>query len=43
MSRWPRVTAIIGCNPQSGRPLPGKLMELDLEWVEALLGTPPEA
>jgi aldehyde:ferredoxin oxidoreductase len=35
--------AIIGCDPQSGRPLPGKLMELDLEWVEALLGTAPEA
>jgi aldehyde:ferredoxin oxidoreductase len=35
--------AVIGCDPQSGRPLPGKLMELDLEWVEALLGTVPEA
>jgi len=35
--------AIIGCDPQSGRPLPGKLMELDLEWVEALMGTAPEA
>jgi aldehyde:ferredoxin oxidoreductase len=34
---------IIGCDPQSGRPLPGKLMELDLEWVEPLLGKPPAA
>lgn len=34
---------IVGCDPQTGRPLPGKLMELDLEWVEALLSLPPEA
>jgi len=29
--------AIIGCNPQTGRPSPGKLLEMDLEWVEKLL------
>jgi aldehyde:ferredoxin oxidoreductase len=28
---------MIGCDPQSGRPQRGKLMELGLEWVEALL------
>jgi len=33
---------IVGCDPQTGRPLAGKLMELDLEWVEALIGPPPE-
>ena len=25
---------IIGCDPESGRPLRGKLMELDLEWAD---------
>ncbi len=29
--------AIIGCNPQTGRPSPGKLLELSLEWVEEML------
>jgi aldehyde:ferredoxin oxidoreductase len=28
---------MIGCDPQSGRPHRGKLLELDLEWVEELL------
>ncbi len=28
---------IIGCDPKTGRPHRGKLLELDLEWVEALL------
>lgn len=28
---------IVGCDPQTGRPLPGKLTELDLEWVAPLL------
>lgn len=28
---------IIGCDPDTGRPQRGKLMELGLEWVEALL------
>jgi aldehyde:ferredoxin oxidoreductase len=30
--------AIIGCDPQTGRPSPGKLLEMNLEWVEELLG-----
>jgi aldehyde:ferredoxin oxidoreductase len=30
--------AIVGCNPQTGRPSPGKLLEMNLEWVEELLG-----
>jgi aldehyde:ferredoxin oxidoreductase len=29
--------AIIGCNPQTGRPSAGKLLEMNLEWVEELL------
>jgi aldehyde:ferredoxin oxidoreductase len=29
--------AIIGCDPRSGRPMPGKLLEMNLEWVEDLL------
>jgi aldehyde:ferredoxin oxidoreductase len=29
--------AIIGCDPQTGRPSSGKLLELSLEWVEELL------
>jgi len=29
--------AIIGCDPQTGRPSPGKLLEMNLEWVEELL------
>ena len=28
---------MIGCSPQNGRPHRGKLLELDLEWVEELL------
>jgi len=28
---------MIGCDPQNGRPHRGKLLELDLEWVEELL------
>ena len=28
---------MIGCDPKTGRPHRGKLLELDLEWVEALL------
>ena len=28
---------MIGCDPKTGRPHPGKLMELGLEWVEELL------
>ena len=28
---------INGCDPETGRPLPGKLMELDLEWVQEML------
>jgi aldehyde:ferredoxin oxidoreductase len=34
--------AIIGCDPQTGRPSQGKLMELNLEWVEECLPTPPK-
>ena len=33
--------AIIGCDPRSGRPSPGKLLEMNLEWVEELLDTKP--
>lgn len=29
--------AIIGCDPQTGRPAPGKLLEMNLEWVGELL------
>ncbi len=28
---------IIGCDPESGRPRRGKLMEMDLEWVDKVL------
>ena len=28
---------IIGCDPESGRPCRGKLMELDLEWADEIL------
>lgn len=28
---------VIGCNPETGRPNRGKLVELGLEWVEELL------
>ena len=28
---------MIGCNPETGRPDRGKLLELGLEWVEELL------
>jgi aldehyde:ferredoxin oxidoreductase len=34
--------AIIGCNPQTGRPSAGKLLEMNLEWVEELLSTGQE-
>jgi len=30
---------ISGCDSETGRPLRGKLMELDLEWVEEILAT----
>jgi aldehyde:ferredoxin oxidoreductase len=30
---------IIGCDPESGRPLRGKLIELDLEWADKILTT----
>jgi aldehyde:ferredoxin oxidoreductase len=33
--------AIIGCDPQTGRPSRGKLLELNLEWVEELLAPAP--
>jgi aldehyde:ferredoxin oxidoreductase len=33
---------IIGCDPETGRPNPGKLFELDLEWVEDLLNKIPD-
>jgi aldehyde:ferredoxin oxidoreductase len=33
--------AIIGCDPRSGRPSPGKLLEMNLEWVEELLAPTP--
>jgi aldehyde:ferredoxin oxidoreductase len=29
--------AIIGCDPRSNRPSPGKLLEMNLEWVDELL------
>jgi aldehyde:ferredoxin oxidoreductase len=32
-----RYYAMIGCDPDSGRPSPGKLMELGLEWVGDIL------
>jgi hypothetical protein len=28
---------MIGCDPETGRPDRGKLLELDLDWVEELL------
>lgn len=28
---------MIGCDPETGRPLRGKLLEMDLEWVEEML------
>jgi aldehyde:ferredoxin oxidoreductase len=31
--------AIIGCDPQTGRPSSGKLLEMNLEWVEELMGS----
>ena len=31
--------AIIGCDPGSNRPAAGKLLEMNLEWVEELLGS----
>jgi aldehyde:ferredoxin oxidoreductase len=31
--------AIIGCNPQTGKPSPGKLLEFNLEWVQQLLAS----
>jgi len=31
--------AIIGCDPQTGRPSKGKLLEMNLEWVEELLAS----
>jgi len=31
--------AIIGCDPQTGRPSKGKLLEMNLEWVEDLLAS----
>ena len=34
---------MIGCNPDTGRPDRGRLMELDLEWVEDILGQRPPA
>ena len=33
---------MIGCNPKTGRPHRGKLIELDLEWVEELLIEQPD-
>lgn len=30
--------ALIGCDPRSGRPASGKLLEMNLEWVDELLG-----
>jgi aldehyde:ferredoxin oxidoreductase len=35
--------AIIGCDPQTGRPSPGKLLEMNLEWVQELLGPDNES
>ncbi len=32
---------IVGCDPRTGRPLTGKMTELDLEWVEALINHEP--
>ena len=29
---------IIGCDPKTGRPHKGKLLELGLEWVDEMLG-----
>ena len=34
--------AIIGCHPQTGRPSPGKLLALGLEWVADLLAAGSE-
>jgi aldehyde:ferredoxin oxidoreductase len=34
--------AIIACHPQTGRPSPGKLLEMNLEWVEEVLGAGPD-
>jgi len=31
--------AVIGCDPQTGRPSKGKLLEMNLEWVEELLAS----
>ena len=31
------VYGVIGCDPETGRPNPGKLIELGLEWVDELL------
>jgi aldehyde:ferredoxin oxidoreductase len=31
--------AVIACDPQTGRPSTGKLLEMNLEWVEALLAS----
>ncbi len=34
--------AMAGIDPESGRPLPGRLLELDLKWVDDLLAADPE-
>ncbi|MEW6670423.1 MAG: aldehyde ferredoxin oxidoreductase family protein [Thermodesulfobacteriota bacterium] len=34
---------IIGCDPKTGRPSRGKLMEMDLEWVEEILAASAQA
>ncbi|MCU0601636.1 MAG: aldehyde ferredoxin oxidoreductase family protein [Desulfobacterales bacterium] len=31
--------AVIGCDPETGRPSKGKLLEMNLEWVEELLAS----
>jgi aldehyde:ferredoxin oxidoreductase len=32
---------IVGCDPKTGRPFPGKMAELDLEWAEARMTSAP--
>ena len=33
---------MIGCDPETGRPQRGKLMELGLDWIEAALEDSPQ-